>query len=76
MKMVLVTRKQLENLSKVKLIDELLTTVYNSQYVYNKYNWIHEELSNPTSRFDKLLENWKYQKTARNFSSSEKNRNA
>ena len=38
MKMILVTRKQLENLSKVKLIDELLTTVYNSQYVYNKYN--------------------------------------
>ena len=38
MKMVLLTRKQLENLSKVQLIDELLTTVYNIQYVYNKYN--------------------------------------
>ena len=44
--MVVLTRKQLEKLTKEKLIDELLTV-----------NSIHEDLSNITSRFDEFLEN-------------------
>ena len=39
--MVVVTRKQLEKLSKEELLDELLTV-----------NSIHEDLVNLTSRFD------------------------
>ena len=48
MKMVVLTRKQLEKLSKEKLlINELLTV-----------NSIHEELANITSRFDEFVEKY------------------
>ena len=43
--MVVLTRKQLEKLTKKELIDELLTV-----------NSIHEDLANLTSRFKKLHE--------------------
>ena len=45
--MVVLTRKQLEKLSKEELINELLTV-----------NSIHEDLANLTSRFDKFLEKY------------------
>ena len=45
--MVVLTRKQLEKLSKEELIDELLTV-----------NSIHEDLAKLTSRFDEFLENY------------------
>ena len=45
--MVVLTRKQLEKLSKEELMDELLTV-----------NSIHEDLANLTSRFDKFLEKY------------------
>ena len=48
MKMVVLTRKQLEKLSKEELlINELLTV-----------NSIHEELANITSRFDEFVEKY------------------
>ena len=47
MKMVVLTRKQLEKLFKEELIDELLTV-----------NSIHEDLANLTSRFDEFLEKY------------------
>ena len=48
MKMVVLTRKQLEKLSKEELlINELLTV-----------NSIHEELANLTSRFDEFVEKY------------------
>ena len=48
MKMVVLTRKQLEKLSKEELlINELLTV-----------NSIHEELANITSRFDEFVEEY------------------
>ena len=43
--MVVLTRKQLEKVSKEELIDGLLTV-----------NSIHEELAKLTSRFDEFLE--------------------
>ena len=46
-KMVVLTRKQLEKPSKEELIDELPTV-----------NSIHEELANLTSRFHKFLEKY------------------
>ena len=45
--MVVLTRKQLEKLTKEELIDELLTL-----------NSIHEDLANLTSRFDEFLEKY------------------
>ena len=45
--MVVLTRKQLEKLSKEELIDELLTV-----------NSIHEDLAKLTSRFDEFLEKY------------------
>ena len=45
--MVVLTRKQLEKLTKEELIDELLTV-----------NSIHEDLANLTSRFDEFLEKY------------------
>ena len=45
--MVVLTRKQLEKLTKEELIDELLTL-----------NSIHEDLANQTSRFDESLEKY------------------
>ena len=45
--MVVITRKQLEKLSKEELIDELLTI-----------NSIHEDLANLTSRFDEFFEKY------------------
>ena len=45
--MVVLTRKQLEKLTKEELIDELLTLIS-----------IHEDLANLTSRFDELLEKY------------------
>ena len=45
--MVILTRKQLEKLSKEELIDELLPV-----------NSIHEDLANLTSRFDEFLEKY------------------
>ena len=45
--MVVLTRKQLEKLTKEELIDELLTL-----------NSIHEDLANLTSRFDESLEKY------------------
>ena len=47
LKMVVLTRKQLEKLTKEELIDELLTV-----------NSIHEDLANLTSRFDEFLEKY------------------
>ena len=47
MKMVVLTRKQLEKLFKEELIDELLTV-----------NSIHEDFANLTSRFDEFLEKY------------------
>ena len=47
LKMVVLTRKQLEKLTKEELIDELLTLIS-----------IHEDLANLTSRFDELLEKY------------------
>ena len=47
LKMVVLTRKQLEKLTKEELIDELLTL-----------NSIHEDLANLTSRFDESLEKY------------------
>ena len=47
MKMVVLTRKQLEKLTKEELIDELLTV-----------NSIHEDLAKITSRFDEFLEKY------------------
>ena len=47
MKLVVLTRKQLEKLSKEELIDELLTV-----------NSIHEDLAKLTSRFDEFLEKY------------------
>ena len=47
MKMVVLTRKQLEKLSKEELIDELLTV-----------NSIHEDLAKLTLRFDEFLEKY------------------
>ena len=46
-KTVVLTRKQLEKLSKKELIDELITV-----------NSIHEDLANLTSRFDEFLEKY------------------
>ena len=45
--MVVLTRKQLEKLSKEELIDELLTV-----------NSIHEDLAKLTSRFDEFLKKY------------------
>ena len=45
--MVVLTKKQLEKLSKVELIDELLTV-----------NSIHDELANLASRFDEFLDKY------------------
>ena len=45
--MVVLTRKQLEKLSKEELIDELVTV-----------NSIHEDLAKLTSRFDEFLEKY------------------
>ena len=45
--MVVITRKQLEKLSKEELIDELLTI-----------NSIHEDPANLTSRFDEFFEKY------------------
>ena len=45
--MVVLTRNQLEKLTKEELIDELLTL-----------NSIHEDLANLTSRFDEFLEKY------------------
>ena len=45
--MVVLTRKQLEKLSKEELIDELLTV-----------NSIHEDLTKLTSKFDEFLEKY------------------
>ena len=45
--MVVLTRKQLEKLTKEELIDELLTV-----------NSIHEDLANLTSRFKKTERNF------------------
>ena len=45
--MVVLTREQLEKLSKEELIDELLIV-----------NSIHEDFANITSRFDEFLEKY------------------
>ena len=55
--MVVLTRKQLETLTKKELIDELPTA-----------NSIHEDLANLTSRFDEFLE--KYAQVESEFSVS------
>ena len=45
--MVVLTRKQLEKLSKEELIDESLTVT-----------WVHKDLANLTSRFNEFLEKY------------------